>query len=282
MAGSRKGRIGATLAAVSLLAAEVARAQDAPPADALRGPTVKEATRPATLVHREMGGALVRLETRPEEAALGLLDLTKDQRAAADKVLAERYAAVSKQLSEHYDLFLKIVAARQGGAQREELAPMLREFRAAAAPLFEKPLEASIAAALPEDKATVFRSLVDEYEKALAAEDESRRPQGGAGAAPNERMTRARQEISLTLREMGRVLRSIVQERRERADELIQKLGATPEQEEKIRSIIRETAGKNGVVKELKEDQRRELMQKILAELTPEQRKAAIEKLRVR
>jgi hypothetical protein len=195
-------------------------------------------------------------------------------------VLAERYAAVSKQLSEHYELFLKIVAARQGGAGRDELVPMLREFRTAAAPLFEKPLEASVAAALPEDKATAFRSLVDEYKKALAEEDESRRPQG-AGPAPSERLTLPRQEISLTLREMARVLRSLVQERRERADELIQKLGATPEQEEKIRSIIRETAGKNGVAGELKEEQRRELMQKILAELTSEQRKAAIERLRV-
>jgi hypothetical protein len=78
MTGSRGGRIAATLAVVSLLAAGVARAQDAPPADALRGPAVKETARPATLVQREMGGALVRLETRPEEAALDLLDLSKD------------------------------------------------------------------------------------------------------------------------------------------------------------------------------------------------------------
>jgi hypothetical protein len=245
----------------------------------LQGPKVVEGARPATLVQREMGGALVRLEVRPEEAAIDLLGLNTEQRAAAGKVIRERFAQVSKSLSEHYDLFLKIAGARQGGAAREELAPMIRDFREAAAPLFEPPLAERVAAALPEEKREKFRSLVEEYKKALL-EDEATKRQARESVSAQRAM--ARVEINLTLREMGRALRATVQDRRERSEELIKKLDATPEQEERIRKIIREVAGKEGVVGELKEEKRREMMQRILAELTPEQRRAAMERLRQR
>ncbi len=270
--------LGRVAAAGLILAASLARAQEQP-VDPLRGPAVKERQAPATLVQREMSGAMVRLETRPEQAALDLLGLSKEERAAADKVIAERAALVNKLLAEHYDLFQKIVTARQGGAPREELAPLVREFRKEAAPLFEgEPFADRVGAALPKEKAERFAALVEEYKRAEAAEGEKQ----GEAPPPWGRGAAARVETNLALREMGRALRAIVQDRRERTEELIKKLDATPEQEEKIRSIIRETGSKNGFVTELNEDRRRELMDKVLAVLTPEQRKAAVEKLRAR
>ncbi len=256
----------------------VARAQEPTP-DALQGPRVVEHARPASLVQREMGGALVRLEVRPEEAALELLDLTKEQKEAAAKAVQERFVQVSKALSEDYDLFLKIQAARQGGAEREELVPLVREFAEAARPLLDPPLVERIGAVVPEERRARYRELVDEYKKAVIQDEAAKRE---SKEVVSERRAAMRAEINLTLREMGRALRATVTDRRERTDELIKKLDVTPDQEAKIRAIIRETAGKEGVVGELNEERRREMMQKVLAELTPEQRRAAIERLRQR
>ena len=250
------------------------RAQEADP---LSGPKVVEHTRPATLVKREMGGSLVPLDTRPEQAAIDLLGLSESERAAADKVLQERFAQVSKALSEHYDLFLKIATARKGGASREEQAPLLREFAAAERSLLDPPLADRVADMLPKAKVAQFRALVREYSDALMKEEASKR---GNEQPVGERRAAMRAEIGLTLREMGRALKATVDDRRERTDELIQKLDVTPEQEARIRAIIREVAGKDAIKGELKEEKRREMMRKIFAELTPEQRKAAMERLR--
>jgi hypothetical protein len=262
--------------ALSLLSGAASGQTDTP---VLQGPKVVERERPATLVQREMGGALVRLEVRPEEAAIDLLGLTPEQKAATAKVLQERSAQVSRALADHYDLFLKIAAARQGGAPRGELAPLARQFRDETPALFEPPLAERVQGALPEEKRERFRALVDEYKKAVL-EDEA--PKRDDTEPVGERRATARLEISLTLRELGRALRASVQERRERTDDLIKTLDATQEQEEKIRAIIREVGGQQGVIRELGPEKRREMMERILAELSPEQRRAALERLRPR
>ena len=166
------------------------------------------------------------------------------------------------------------------------MAPLMRQFRPIAAPLLEKPLAQQVAAALPEQKREQFTKMVDEYKRALAADDTKAAPGGGEGrpgrravADPNGSIS-PRVEMNLLLREMGRSLKAIVEQRRDRTEQLVKAFEPTPEQEVEIRRIIRETGEKNGLRTSATPEQRGELMTKLLQVLTPEQRQKALENLR--
>ena len=80
----------------------------------------------------------------------------------------------------------------------------------------------------------------------------------------------------MLLREMGRSLGALVNERRERTAALIQAVDATPEQAEKIEKIFRsQTQGAQTRTPE----SRGRIMREILELLTPEQRVKAREYL---
>ena len=73
-------------------------AQETPPASdatALQGPKVAPEKAPESLVQRDVAGKLVRLEERPEQAALKLLDLSPMEREGADAVLKAHAAAAA-------------------------------------------------------------------------------------------------------------------------------------------------------------------------------------------
>jgi hypothetical protein len=268
--------IGGVVCTVTVLAvagfalAQTPAAIPAGDGDALRGPAVKQAPKVSTLVKRDMSGNLERIDTRPEQAALDVLGLTADERKPADKVMSDRFAAVTKLLQQHQDLFLKIQQGRQGGVKPEELRPQMREMREAATPLLENPLEDQVATALPEAKRAEFRRLVDEYKRVVATEEPRRMRQGAGtgggkgrgrgndgepnsaapdemkkdapkepGKAPAEGPIPPRVEMNLLLREMGRALNAIVVERREHMDSFLKAIDATPEQEGQIRAIVR-------------------------------------------
>jgi hypothetical protein len=291
-------------------------------ADALRGPSIKESPKPVSLVKRDMTGKFERLDARPEQAALDLLGLTAEQRKAPDKVLADRFGAVTKVLQANQDLFLKIQQGRQGGVKPEELRPQMREMRQAAAPLLENALEDQVANALPEEKRAECRKLVEEYKRVMAAEEPGGYGQGagtgGGGGRGRGRQTDAekpagdipdapkgdskpeaktepkadgpippRVEMNLLLREMGRALNAIVVERKEQLATLLKAVDATPEQEGQIQAIVRDFASKKkdeaklatgepGSYQPTPED-RRANWEKIMAVLTPEQRRKAVE-----
>lgn len=279
-----------------------------PPSDVLRGPKVEDRSlEHATLVKRDFSGALVRLETRPEIAAVDLLGLTKEEREPADAVLADRAAKISAFTLGHYDLLIKLQGARQGGS-RQELAGLMRDVRTEAGELFSVSLADQVAAALPEARKEKFREMVGEYVKALAVELENedraatsgsrgRSPgspakpadapgsnQSGEGAEPMRDAGRSakaepsamsirRVQGQLFVREMARSFGSFVEDRREHADAMLKAVEATPEQENKIRGMLREF----GVETAFKPtpQQRAELWGRILRELTPEQRRKA-------
>jgi Spy/CpxP family protein refolding chaperone len=316
------------LASVVLASATLAQESAKPvipatDADAMRGPKIAEKQLPPSLVHFDASGKLERLDTRPEHAAIDLLKLTPEQRKAADEVIQTRAVEVSKALQENYDLFLKLQAARQGGAKPEEIRPLMREFRPAVVSLLEPALVDKVAAALPESRREEYRTLVDEYKRAFAAVEGPGERGGGAGAgtgggggrgrgaaargdASPDAMKPAeatdskpaptaseptvakstippRVEMNLLLREFGRTLKGIVDERKEHMDSFLKTIDATPEQEAKIRAIARETAeknrknGGNGGVGELTQEEKIANWRKILEVLTPEQRRKAME-----
>ncbi|MGH7133602.1 MAG: hypothetical protein ACREJO_16855 [Phycisphaerales bacterium] len=245
--------------------------------DLLGGPRVVDKPAKTSLVERDGGGKLVRLEVRPEQAALDLLGLTRAEREPADKVLAERMVKVSQLLKDNQALFAKIQTARQGGAKPQEIAPLMREFRPIALPLIEKPLGEQVAATLPEAKRADFQRLVTEYVQAAMAEEAANRAAaGGDGAMPGARPSGAppvpqqRVEMNLLLREMGGVLRTIVKERREQTEELVRAIDATPGQQAQIQAITRDT--KYGEGFERTPQQMGDIKRRIDAVLTPEQR----------
>ncbi len=282
--------------------------QPAPSQDVLRGPKVEDhSLEHATLVKRDFSGALARLETRPEIAAVDLLGLSKEERAPVDAVLADRAAKISAFTLGHYDLLIKLQAARQGRA-RQELAGLMRDVRTEAGELFSVSLADQVAAALPEPRREKFREMVEEYVKALAVELENedraaapgsrgRSPaspakpadtpgshQSREGAEPMQDAGRgAKREPSamsirrvqgqLFVREMARSFGSFVEDRREHADALLKAVEATPEQENKIRGMLREFAAETSF--KPTPQQRAELWGKIMKELTPEQRRKA-------
>lgn len=270
-------------------AAAPASAKPPPEEISLGGPKVKPAEAERTLVHREMNGALVRLEERPETAALKLLKLSKAQRDAADELLVKRGALVSKTLSANMELFLELQGARQAG-DRDAAQKLMIRMRDAAKDLLDPPLVDTLAGAVGEERGKELRALVDEYFGALAVEENKpadgadrpgaapSRPRAAAAAALNPRM-RMRMELNLAVREMARTLAASVTERQERMDALLKAAEATPEQEARIRAIMR--AGNAGG-QPPSQEAREETTRKILAELSPEQREKYLKAARSR
>jgi Spy/CpxP family protein refolding chaperone len=282
--------------------------------DAMRGPSVKETAKAVTLVKRDMSGTLERLDTRPEQAAVGLLGLSAEEKAAPEKVLTDRFTAVMKLLQEKYELFLKLQGARQSGAKPPEIRPLMREMHEAAQPLLDTPLEDQVEKTLPDGKRAEFRRLVDEYKQVMAAEEPggmgagngagggkgrgkgegggkaepkpdaapaSSAPATQAGKASAEGPIPPRVEMNLLLREMGRALNAMVTERKERLQSLLKAVDATPEQEGKIQAIVRAQADENkkagAGIKERTAEERLAVWEQIMAVLTPEQRVKARE-----
>lgn len=276
-------------------------ATTAPEAPILAGPDAGPTESASkTLVERDFGGGLVRLEVRPERAAVDLLSLTAEQRKTVDAFFDARGEAVASLLFEHLDLFLELQSARQSGtigpgadriAQRET-APKLRELRSVAAPLIEPPLADQVAVLLPGDQTTMFRRLVSEYTAALAAEANRdagmtedrpkpdstptttrRRPAGAENGEPRAGMGsefERRYEFSQLLREMARSLSAVVDARREQTAELLATVQATPEQAERIQRILRESSDTPG--KPANAEQRAATARRIMDVLSPEQR----------
>jgi hypothetical protein len=264
-------------------------------------------------VRRDASGKLERLEVRPEQAAVDLLKLSPEERKPVDAVFAARLVEVNKALQEHYDLFIKLQTARQGGAKADEVRPLMREFRPAVGALIEPALVERAAGTIPETRRAEYRGYVDEYKRAFVASEPMGERGGGAGAGTGggggrgrgvERREKgesegdemkpavaakdagpmpARVELNLLMREMARSLKGIVDERKEHMDHFLKAIEATPEQEAKIRTITREAAeankksGGNGGIGEATQEEKIATFRKILDVLTPEQRKKAIE-----
>lgn len=247
----------------------------------LGGPKVVSKPAAATLVERDMAGKLVRLERRPEAAAVDRLGLSKAEREPVDKVLTERLAKVTKLLTDNQAMFLKIQNARIGNAKREEIAPLMAEFRPIAAPLISPSLGDQVAAALPESKRDEFRRLVGEYNTAAANEDAAEGRTGaeppGRRAAPADAAVR-RTEMNLLLREMGRVLNTIVTERRRQTEEMVRAVDASVEQQAEIQKILRDPSYGEGL--ERTAEQRADIRRRIASVLTPEQQRKLAEFMR--
>ncbi len=225
-----------------------------------------------TLIERSFDGTLIELDVNPAEAALGLLDLTDEEVAATRRVLEARAELVWVIARDHLELFLKLQTARQGGDQ-DALRPLMREAMPILAQLLRPTMAESLAAELSEANAQSLQRMVDEYRRAVMENRTSGSEHASSGRLSQTR-AELRYESGLVLREIARSIAATVEARRDQAESLYEAVGATPEQREQIQAILRQMGATVGL-ESPSPGRRREVMEKILQVLRPEQRERA-------
>ena len=120
-------------------AAAPALAQVQPANDILAGPTVQITPAPPTHEKRDFNGSLIRPDMAIEEAALELLDLTAEERAAAQIVLDKRAAILDGVVADNLELLIQFNGAADGNPRVHQGCPRLR--RQAKAPPRPRPAD---------------------------------------------------------------------------------------------------------------------------------------------
>lgn len=276
--------------------------------NALSGPTVKETTKPLTIIERDFQGSITRLQIPPDEAAAAKLTLNETQQAALKKILTERAALIDSAVGNNYELLLKLQGFRQmtQSEQREHLGA----WREALAPLRERGrLQDELATILEPAQNTELRRMVNEYWDALVKEEttksasqDSMKPDEApvdepteptAKEEPAQRNGRARdgqrarggergERGSIIMREslaiMGHQLKASFDRRvsssNANLEDLFKTIDATPAQRDKIQALSLEYAQKT--LNKPTDSQRLELFEAISRELTPKQRRELI------
>ncbi|NRA58394.1 MAG: hypothetical protein HRU13_09815 [Phycisphaerales bacterium] len=275
--------IAAVLISVCPAVAIAAQAQDddieePTPADPLlAGPDVGASAAKLTLVQRDFSGEFQRLDRHPAEAALELVldHYAVEDMAQADiqAILLERQRVLDDLVVNRLDLLVKL---SNGGNERDR-AEAIRALRQAMAPIAQKGAFGDrIRQHLPADAAAEHERLQREYTRAatehrvelLKAEDPGARQRG-------LRLRAQAIEILVSLGdEVKRAYERTLVQDAERLESLIRMLDLSPEQEGKVRAIVREYGEKTLINKEAKDDDmgRLGVFLRVAAELTPEQR----------
>ncbi|MBM4107722.1 MAG: hypothetical protein FJ255_02745 [Phycisphaerae bacterium] len=218
----------AILAAGLCLAASSAPAQDDAP---LRGPDLPDAVM-RTIVRHDAMGRFVRVEGRPEEAALGQLNLDPMRRNHAREAILDRAAAINRHLVENIDLVRDSTDAilARNNAKAQEVARKLHDLFD---PRHERsPLLAPLAEALTEEEHRQLTRMVDEYWSAWI-ESEQRTGRQRDVATVQERLvaTLFQEDVQ---RAYERTLRPI----RDRLERVYAAVEPTPEQRAQIRDAM--------------------------------------------
>lgn len=237
----------ARLAIVGALAAgaPAARAMDdADKPDALRGPSVKEEPKDASLVQRDFSGKIKRLDTDPTLAALEKISLTPEEKAAAEKIITERNTILDRLVLDNLQELVALNGARQAGDRagaRAKLADLLEKMK----PLTSRGrLVDELKSVLPESKHAELVRLTGEYTQASIADRmENPEAQGemGAALAKRTRNPRAGAAAAEFLENFGQEIKRsyerVLGSRAKDFDKLINQLQLSPEQEAKVRRI---------------------------------------------
>lgn len=226
--------------AVSAVSPAVAQTAESP---ALSGPSVGTtgAARPVSLVERDFDGKLKVLETEPVGAAIAIMTLTPESRAAAEKVLLERSAAWDLFVRDRLKEIAELGAARQAG-DRAAAAQSVRQLMRDARPILDKgPLVDQVAEVITASEAAQLRSIVQEYQDAVR----EAAPQGRAGSARRGRVQQALGERVMTFgQEIKASYERVFGSRQRELQELIARLDLSPEQESQVQRIFTDLAQK--------------------------------------
>ncbi len=240
----------------------------------LAGPKVAErASRKASIVEREFDGKLKRVEQHPVLMALDRMDLSAQERAKIDRVLAERNAQLDGIVRENLRDLIEAGLAKQAGDQAAAQAKFAELMKKARPFLDRGPLLGELRPVMSPEKFQELKGAVDEYVSA-AAQDSMNAPgakrQNRLGATIAQGFEGFGQEVKASY---DRVFASGARE----FEDLIKHLDLTPEQESKVRQkvqgLVERTYGKP-----TKRQQIRVFLD-VYAELTPEQRKKLSERI---
>lgn len=234
----------------------------------LAGPKIDEKTAGPTLVRYDMSSRLRRLtDASPEEAALELLRLSEEEKGEVAHVLTERAKAVDGVVGSNLPLLLEATLARDANdrkALREHLGKLYEKFAAVRA---RGALKDEIAYVLTDEHASAFRTLVDDYWKAVVRDELKGRTSEMEGE--KGRAIVVREALLAFGTEIRRSYERQVAQKTAQLEELIGRVEATPEQAEKIRQItgaaFEATAGKPTL------QQRRETFARLMKVLSREQ-----------
>ncbi|HMN40590.1 MAG TPA: hypothetical protein PKE29_07060 [Phycisphaerales bacterium] len=207
-------------------------------ADALRGPTVSRSpNRPEhSIVERDFNGRLRKSEEHPVLLALARLDLTPEQKAAADKVLAERGATLDTIVRDNLRLLVEYAQAKQSD-DAPALAKLQPEILEKVRPFLKRgTMLSELVPVLPEDKLAELRRMLDEY-NAVAAQDRAADSMTG-----KDKPNRLGAMLAGGFENFGAEARAsyerVVGAAGKDFENLIKMLVLTPEQESKVRQKV--------------------------------------------
>ena len=294
----------AALAPVACAWADPAAADEsAPPAEVrpspLAGPQVSaESTRP-TLLERDFNGTLKRLEIPADEAALAHVGLSPEARAKADAILAERAAILDEAVWDNLELLVRAQSARAAGDTAESMA-ILREFGEKLRPLRQRGrLGDELRAVMTPEQAAQHQALVRQYWEAIVDEGVAAARDANASSAPaapraglrragqdqrqgNSRAQVFARESLLALgQEITRSYERQVASRQAELQEVVDRLSLSPEQDGKVRNIFIDHFQKYPTDAERRRHGA-EVVRRVSAELSPEQRREFAAMLRDR
>ncbi len=217
-------------------------------ADALRGPTVtRSPERPDhSIVQRDFNGRVKKSEEHPVLLALSRLSLTPEQKAATDKVLAERGAALDAIVRDNLRLIVEYAQAKQTG-DAAAIAKLQPELLEKAQPFFKRgTMLAELMPAIPDEKFAELKKMIDEY-NTLAAQDRVMDTMSGT-SKPNRLGAAIAQGFENFGAEARASYERVVGAGGKDFDALIKTLQLTPEQESKVRQkagdLFQKTYGK--------------------------------------
>lgn len=242
--------------------------------DPLAGPRVDDPGS-RTLVRYDMQNRLQLVDVRPEEAALGLLDLDETRRMQAREVVMDRADALRLYLTEHVELLKEFAdpAALKDPATGKDTSGAL------AKQLFEgfdpqrtrDPLLSPLATVLTPEEHARLTQLVNEYWEAWIAREQKQQTKTPREKIVEQLVARA------FARETQRMYESSLRPIRQKMDTIATAAEATDEQKQTLRRAFVEfiRAGKLQPAPE----HRAALAQAIHDALTPEQRVKLVEQM---
>lgn len=200
----------------------------------------KEGMRRDTLIERDFEGRIRRVETHPAIAALELIGLSDEEKAATSRIIAERDAVLDRAVQAHLKDLVQASNAGQSGDEAGALA-YLRPIIDDTSELRERGrLLDELAGAVSKEHAQRLRQLHDEYWRAIVDE----RMTLGNPRKPDKKLSRFEAGAFETVAQLGQELRRSYERtvglQARDFEALIAKLNLTPEQESKVRAITSE------------------------------------------
>ena len=241
------------------------------PDDMLRGPEVP-ASAAHTLVRLDASGRFQRVEGRPEEAALVILELDPDLREQARQAAAARRETLRAAVLEHLDLIIAGTDAIEAG-QREKATEIMRQMRDRIDPEHQRdPVLPALTAVLGSEQGQQLTLLVEDYWTACL--DWELRNSKDKSDAARQRVTE-RIGFEMFQQEIRQAYERTLRPYRAKFEAIVNATQPTDEQKQAIRGILLDLIRAGGLEPTL--DQQQETARKVYQALDEERRQKLFE-----